>query len=113
MTPKQRADTIARKTFDHVWRSPGGRSVDGLLELSEGYRISYLHKFKMPDGLTPDDFAEMIAKAFQVIVNEVYGREALRVHVSIKYTESFDAGPYFGLLPSSAMTSWYVTKNQA
>lgn len=110
-TPEEKADIIAKKTFDAMWRGFTVPTVDNLLRLSESKRISHLYKFKMPDHLTPDKFERMIEGAFQVILDEVYGRGVLWAHVKIKYTEAVDAGPYFGLLPAQPMTSWYVTRS--
>ena len=111
-TPEEKASIIAKKTFDAMWRGFKVPSVDDLLRLSESKRISHLYKFKMPHSITPDQFEDMIARTFQVILDRVYGRGLLQAHVKIKYTETVDAGAhYLGILPGQPMTSWYVTKS--
>ena len=109
--PQQRAEDIARKTFDQLGRDGKVRTANDLLKLSQYQRIAHLSGFHgVPWSQLPEDFSRMIESALQEILDLEYGVGVLQAHVTIEYSESFYVDAVFGTSSSTVKSSWYVTR---
>lgn len=109
--PRQRAEAIARKTFDHLRRDGKVYTADDLLRRSRLQRISHLSGFHSVSwSRLPEDFSRMIESALQEILDLEYGVGVLQAHATIEYGEAYYVEAAFGTSSSVVTTSWYVTR---
>jgi hypothetical protein len=109
--PKQRAEGIAKKTFDKLRQSSEVYTANDLRKLSQSQKISYLSGFHgVPWSLTLSEFSQLVQSALQEILDYEYGMGVLQAHVTIEYDgEPFYAGPALGTFSAPIKTSWHVT----
>lgn len=109
--PKQRAEDIAKKTFDKLRQSSEVYTANDLRKLSQSHEISHLSGFNgVPWSQTLSEFSQLVQSALQEILDYEYGMGVLQAHVTIEYDgEPFYAGPALGTFSAPIKTSWHVT----